>query len=35
VAQPEKEARIITRRLAEWETNMQANLDWVQSQAEG
>jgi hypothetical protein len=35
VAQPEKEARIITRRLAEWETNMQANLDWVRSQAEG
>ena len=34
VAQPEKEARIITRRLAEWEKNMQANLEWVRSQAE-
>jgi hypothetical protein len=35
VAQPDKEARIITRRLSEWATNMQANLEWVRSQAEG
>jgi hypothetical protein len=35
VAQPEKEARIISRRLAEWQKNMQANLEWVRSQAEG
>ena len=34
VAQPEKEARIVTRRLAEWQQNMQANLEWVRSQAE-
>jgi hypothetical protein len=34
VAQPDKEARIISRRLAEWQKNMQANLDWVRSQAE-
>jgi hypothetical protein len=34
-AQPDKEARIVSRRLAEWEKNMQANLDWVRSQAEG
>jgi hypothetical protein len=35
VAQPEKEARIVSRRLSEWQKNMQANLDWVRSQAEG
>jgi hypothetical protein len=35
VAQPDKEARIVTRRLAEWQENMQANLEWVRSQAEG
>ncbi len=35
VAQPEKEARIVSRRLAEWQENMQANLEWVRSQAEG
>jgi hypothetical protein len=34
VAQPEKEARIVSRRLSEWQKNMQANLDWVQTQAE-
>lgn len=31
-AQPEKEARIVARRLAEWQQNMQANLDWISSQ---
>ena len=35
VAQPEKEARIVSRRLAEWQQNIQANLEWVRSQAEG
>ncbi|MCV7328855.1 SRPBCC family protein [Mycobacterium cookii] len=35
VAQPDKEARIVSRRLAEWEKNMLANLEWVRSQAEG
>jgi hypothetical protein len=35
VMQPEKEARIVSRRLAEWQQNMQANLEWVRSQAEG
>lgn len=34
-AQPDKEARIIARRLAEWQQNMQANLDWIRSQVEG
>ncbi|HEY1841753.1 MAG TPA: SRPBCC family protein [Mycobacterium sp.] len=34
VAQPEKEARIVSRRLDEWQKNMQANLEWVRSQAE-
>jgi hypothetical protein len=34
VAQPDKEARIVARRLAEWQENMQANLEWVRSQAE-
>jgi len=34
VAQPEKEGRIVSRRLAEWQQNMQANLEWVRSQAE-
>ncbi|MCH9722399.1 MAG: SRPBCC family protein [Actinomycetia bacterium] len=33
-AQPEKEARIVARRLAEWERGMQANLEWIRSQAE-
>jgi hypothetical protein len=33
-AQPEKEARIVSRRIAEWQQNMQANLEWVRSQAE-
>ncbi|MBV9722121.1 MAG: SRPBCC family protein [Mycobacterium sp.] len=35
VAQPEKEARIISRRLAEWQQNMQANLECIRSEAEG
>jgi hypothetical protein len=34
VAQPEKEARIVSRRLAEWQQNMQFNLECVRSQAE-
>ncbi|MGH9060594.1 MAG: SRPBCC family protein, partial [Acidimicrobiales bacterium] len=33
-ASPEKEARIIARRLSEWRQNMQANLDWIRSQVE-
>ena len=33
-AQPDKEGRIVARRLAEWQQNMQANLDWIRSQAE-
>ena len=33
-AQPDKEGRIIARRLAEWQQNMQANLDWIRSQVE-
>ena len=35
VAMPDKEARIVSNRLAEWQQNMQANLEWVRSQAEG
>jgi hypothetical protein len=35
LAQPDKEARIISRRLSEWQQNMQANLDWIRSQVEG
>jgi len=35
VAMPDKEARIVSNRLAEWQKNMQANLEWVRSQAEG
>jgi hypothetical protein len=34
-AQPEKEARIVARRLADWQRNMQANLDWIRSQVAG
>lgn len=34
-AQPDKEARIVARRLADWQTNMQANLEWIRSQVEG
>lgn len=34
-AQPEKEARIVARRLSEWQQNMAANLEWVRAQAEG
>jgi hypothetical protein len=33
-AQPDKEARIVARRLSEWQHNMAANLDWIRSQAE-
>jgi len=33
-AQPDKEARIISRRLSEWQQSMQANLDWIRSQVE-
>jgi hypothetical protein len=33
-ARPEMEARIVARRLSEWQQNMQANLDWIRSQAE-
>jgi hypothetical protein len=35
VAMPEKEARIVANRLAEWQKNMAANLEFVRSQAEG
>jgi hypothetical protein len=31
-AQPAKEARIVARRLAEWQRNMQANLEWISAQ---
>ena len=34
-AQPEKEARIVARRLSEWQRNMAANLEWIRSQVEG
>jgi len=34
-AQPDKEARIVARRLSEWQQNMQANLEWIRSQVEG
>lgn len=34
-AQPDKEARIVTRRLADWQTNMAANLDLIRSAVEG
>ncbi len=33
-AQPDKEARIVARRLAQWQSNMAANLEWIRSQAE-
>ena len=33
-AQPDKEARIVARRLAEWQQNMQANLECIRAQAE-
>lgn len=33
-AQPDKEARIVARRLADWQANMAANLEWIRSQAE-
>jgi hypothetical protein len=34
VAQPQKEARIVARRLAEWQQNMAANLEEIRSRAE-
>jgi hypothetical protein len=34
VAMPDKEARIVSRRLAEWQRNMAANLEQVRSQAD-
>jgi len=34
-AQPDKEARIVARRLSAWQHGMQANLDWIRSQVEG
>lgn len=34
-AQPEKEARIVARRLSEWQQGMQANLDWIRAQVDG
>ena len=34
-AQPDKEARIISRLLSEWQQNMQANIEWIRSQVEG
>lgn len=33
-AQPDKEARIVARRLADWQAGMAANLEWIRSQAE-
>ena len=33
-AQPDKEARIVARRLSQWQQNMQANLDWIRAQVE-
>ncbi len=33
-AQPDKEARIVARRLSDWQRNMTANLEWIRSQAE-
>lgn len=34
-AQPDKEARIVARRLSEWQRNMAANLEWIRAAAEG
>lgn len=34
-AMPDKEARIVANRLSEWQANMQANLAWIKSHAEG
>ncbi len=34
-AQPDKEERIVARRLDEWRTNMQATVDGIKSIAEG
>ena len=34
LAQPDKEAREIVRRLSEWQYNMQVNLDWIRAHVE-
>ena len=34
-AQPDKEARIVARRLEEWLTNMRANLAYINEQTDG
>jgi hypothetical protein len=34
MAMPDKEARIIGNRLAEWQKNMQANLECIRAQVE-
>ncbi len=33
-ATPEKEGRIVARRLSEWQDNMRANLEWIRSRTE-
>ena len=33
-ATPDKEGRIVARRLTEWQRNMQANLQWVRAHTE-
>ena len=33
-AQPDKEARIVARRLSQWQQGMAANLEWIRSQVE-
>ncbi len=33
-AHPDREGRIVAGRLAEWQRNMQANLEWIRSQVE-
>ncbi|WIM87848.1 SRPBCC family protein [Candidatus Mycobacterium wuenschmannii] len=35
LSMPDKEARIIATRLAEWQTNMQANLECIRAEVEG
>jgi hypothetical protein len=34
LAQPDKEAREIVRRLPEWRYNVQVNLDWIRAHVE-
>ena len=34
-AQPDKEARIVARRLGDWQRNLAANLEWIRLQVEG